>query len=115
MHDYKKLDVWKKSVDFVKRGYDLISNFPDSEKFGLTSQMRRSAVSIPSNIAEGVGRDSGKEFTHFLTISQGSCFELETQIIIAQRLGFLDEETDTLYKLNEIGKMIRSLRNSIRS
>lgn len=114
MHDYKKLEVWKKSVDFVKVCYDLTTGFPDSEKFGLTSQIRRSAVSIPSNIAEGAGRNSGKEFAHFLAISQGSCFELETQLIIAQQLGFLKEETDTMFKLNEIGKMIRSLRNSIK-
>jgi four helix bundle protein len=115
MHDYKKLEVWKKSVDFVKVCYDLTSSFPDSEKFGLTSQVRRSAVSIASNIAEGAGRDSNKEFAHFLAISQGSCFELETQIIIAQQLGFIGEESATLFKLNEIGKMIRSLRNSIRT
>lgn len=78
MHNFKELNVWKKSIDLAEYCYMLTSSFPKEEKYGLTSQMQRSAVSIPSNIAEGCGRVSEKELMHFISISMGSCYELDT-------------------------------------
>ena len=86
MHQYKELKLWQKSIDMVTRIYALTRDFPQNEKFGLVSQINRSAVSIPSNIAEGAGRNSDKEFVYFLAIAHGSSFELETQLIISRNL-----------------------------
>ena len=92
MGTHEKLDVWKLSVDFVTRIYKITQSFPSEEKFGLTNQMRRAAVSIPSNIAEGAARQSDKENIQFLYISLGSLSELETQLIISQNLGYCDSK-----------------------
>ncbi|MCP4460770.1 MAG: four helix bundle protein [Cytophagales bacterium] len=115
MHDYKKLDVWSKSMDLVKKVYDVSSSFPDKEKFGLISQMRRCSVSIPSNIAEGAGRISDKEFNNFLSYSLGSAFELETRLLLSVRLEFVKEEKvrNILSELESICKMIHSLKKRI--
>src|SRR4030042_1837369 len=86
---YRDLEVWKLSIDLVKKVYQITHNFPASEKFGLINQIRRAAVSIPSNIAEGQGRNSTKEFKQFLAISLGSVAELETQLIIAKEIEYL--------------------------
>lgn len=83
MHQYKKLDVWKKSIELAVEIYAYTKNFPSEEKFGLTSQIRRSVISIPSNIAEGAGRKSNKEFCQFLNIVYGSSCELDTQLLIS--------------------------------
>ena len=88
MHNYNELLVWKKARLFVKKVYLLTNDFPTEEKFGLISQMRRSAISIPSIIAEGSGRSSDKDFANFLSIALGSSFELETQIWLSMDLGF---------------------------
>lgn len=88
MGTHKNLDVWKISVDFVVTIYKVTENFPVDEKFGLTSQMRRAAISIPSNIAEGAGRNSDKENLYFLNIALGSIAELDTQLIVANKLGY---------------------------
>lgn len=82
MHQFKELTVWQKAVDLATDVYRYTKNFPAEEKFGLTSQIRRSVVSISSNIAEGVGRKSKKEFKHFLDIAYGSASELETQLLV---------------------------------
>ena len=92
MHQYKQLAVWQNAVDFVVDIYLNTNNFPTEERFGLTSQLRRAAVSIASNIAEGACRNTPGEFAHFLGISAGSVAEVETQLIIANRLGFVSEE-----------------------
>ena len=110
---HKDLDVWKKSIQFVKRVYEITSKFPDDEKYGLTNQMRRCAVSIPSNIAEGAGRNSKKEFKQFLYISLGSISELETQLIISSKLNYLKDKS-LLDELNEIRKMLFGLIKSIK-
>lgn len=112
---YKDLIVWRKSMDLVTLIYKLTTEFPESEKFGLYSQMRRSSISIPSNIAEGWGRNSSNTFKHFLNIANGSFCELETQIILSHDLGYLSEEyhTKLLEMLQEIGKMIFGLNNKI--
>lgn len=113
MHNFKELMVWQKGIDLAEHIYKLTSEFPSEEKFGIVSQMRRSAVSVPSNVAEGAGRKTDKDFSNFLSISLGSQFELETQLIISNRVGFLSE--DELIKrsseLIELQKMTRSLVN----
>ncbi len=89
MKKHKDLDVWKKSILLVTLIYDVTKGFPNEEMYGLTNQIRRSAVSVPSNIAEGSARQGDKEFAHFLYISLGSLSELETQLIIANNLNYL--------------------------
>jgi len=89
---HKKLDVWKMSMELVKRIYKMTDSFPKHEGFGLTSQIRRSAVSIPSNIAEGAARQTNKELVNFLHVSQGSLSELDTQLDIAYELKYISEE-----------------------
>src|SRR5690554_7663438 len=89
---YQDLRVWNNAMQLVEYVYRLTSNYPDSEKYGLVSQMRRAAVSIPSNIAEGNGRGSDKDYRRFLTIARGSLMELETQIILSARLGFVQND-----------------------
>ncbi len=111
MRPHEKLDVWIKSVDFVVTVYRTTEQFPKEEKFGLTSQIRRAAVSVPANIAEGAARTSPKEFMHFLSNAQGSASEVETELLIAHRLEYL-RETD--YRklrstLDDIGRMITGL------
>ena len=112
---YRDLEVWKLSIDFVKKVYQVTHNFPDSEKFGLINQIRRAAVSIPSNIAEGQGRNSTKEFKQFLAISLGSLAELETQLIIAKEIEYLTQNgLDALLSpLDRIRKMIKGLSKGI--
>ena len=113
MRTHLDLDVWKKSIQFVKNIYKITSKFPDTEKYGLTNQMRRCAVSIPSNIAEGAGRNSKKEFKQFLYISLGSISELETQLIISTELNY-QKDNSLLDELNEIRKMLFGLIKSIK-
>ncbi|WP_319524657.1 four helix bundle protein [uncultured Desulfosarcina sp.] len=107
--DHKDLEVWKKSIDTVIEIYRLSDAFPKSEIYGLTSQLRRAAVSIPSNIAEGAARGSDKEFLYFLNIASGSLAEVETQIIIAKRLGCVTTEEQILESVTTIRKMLAGL------
>jgi len=116
MKTHKDLNVWKKAMDLVVFVYQATSPFPDSERFGLTNQIRRSVVSIPSNIAEGAARTSDKEFLHFLSIALGSLAELETQLIIANRLKYISDtilETCDI-ELTSIRKMILGLKKSLK-
>ncbi len=114
---YRDLTVWQKSMDLVVSCYHESSRFPDSERYGLTSQLRRSASSVPANIAEGWGRGSSKEYLRFLSIAYGSLVELETHIQIAARLEYMDETKahSLLEQSNEIGKMISGLKKSIQN
>lgn len=89
MHQYKELKLWQKAIELDSEVYSLTSRFPDKERFGLISQINRAAVSIPSNIAEGAGRNSDKGFVQFLTITHASTYEVETQLIISKNLGYL--------------------------
>ena len=113
MHD--DLDVYKKSIDLVVGIYKVTKSFPKDEKFGLVNQMRRAAVSIPSNISEGYGRKSLNELIRFLYISKGSLNELETQITVSERLCLINENDSKILKIKitEISKMLCSLINSI--
>lgn len=108
IHSYKELIVWQKSIKLVKEIYLLTEKFPKTEVFGITSQMRRSAVSIPSNIAEGYGRRSHKEYLQFYAIAYGSSLELETQLVIAKELEIVSEKevVKTEALLNEVIKML---------
>ncbi|MBU0712925.1 four helix bundle protein [bacterium] len=108
MHNFKELHIWQRSRELVKVIYQLTGEFPNSEHFGLISQMRRSAISIPSNIAEGSRKSSNKDFIRFLEISHSSSFELETQLILSNDLGFITESElkNVLVILEEIQKMI---------
>lgn len=108
MAEYKKLIVWNRSVDFCTAIYKTTSTFPESEKFGLVDQLRRAAISIPSNIAEGSKRSGDKEFCHFLRISHGSGAEIETQLIIGNNLGYVSEKETNLL-LNELDQIMKML------
>jgi four helix bundle protein len=115
MNQYKNLKVWQKSLDLVVEVYKHTNDFPDKERFCLISQINRSAVSVVSNIAEGAGRNSNKEFNNFLGIALGSSCELETQLIIANRLKYLKEENlnTIMNSITEIQKMISALKKNI--
>lgn len=111
MGTFKELLVWQRSIELAKLVYDYTISFPVEERFGLTNQMRRCAVSIPSNIAEGYGRATDSELVHFMYISRGSCNELETQLILAYHLAFITEDkfNHLVLLIAEINKMISSL------
>ena len=113
---HKNLEVWKKSMDLVVSVYSMTAGFPPEEKYGITSQMRRAAVSVPSNIAEGCARNSTKELLQFLYVAQGSLSELETQYQIAIRLKF-EKQPDPMVEceIKTIGKMLNSLIKRIHS
>jgi len=98
---HKDLDVWRESIELVKEVYKVTAEFPKEELYNLTSQIRRCAVSIPSNIAEGAARKSKKEFINFLYVALGSCAELETQLIISKELGFIVDETVTFENIEK--------------
>jgi len=108
---HKKLEAWKQSMDLAIEAYGATKSFPSQETYGLTNQIRRAAVSIPSNVAEGAARQTKKEFTNYLHIAQGSLSELNTQLELAQRLGFLDTKSwGTLDKhMEPIDKIITGL------
>lgn len=116
LKSHKELVVWQKSMDLVVLIYELTSKFPKSELFGITSQMRRAAISIPSNIAEGWGRKSSKEYLQFMSIAYGSALELETQLILSKRLKLAEEQdfekAETV--LLEVLKMLNSMTNKSR-
>jgi four helix bundle protein len=114
--DHKGLIVWQKARVLVKEIYTKTSGFPASELYGLTSQMRRAAVSIPANIAEGAGRGSTKEYAHFISIATGSAVELETHLFIAHDLGFLNEANKNGLEdlLNEVLRMLKRMREALR-
>jgi len=109
------LQVWQLGMSLVEDIYAMTKQFPDTEKFGLCSQMQRAAVSIPSNISEGAARTGDREFLHFLSIARGSLCELETQVIIARNLDYASENNPLLAKINELFAKLSALMNSIRS
>jgi len=114
MNNHKDLDVWKKSLDLVENIYNITKDFPKEEIYALTTQMRRSVISIPSNIAEGAARNHNKEFIQFLYIALGSSTELETQVIIAERLGYLKNVNDFFRDIESIKKMLIGLINFLK-
>ena len=113
--DFKDLIVWQKAMELVTEVYKLVKKLPKEELFALSDQIRRSAISIPSNIAEGQGRNSTKEFNQFLAIAKGSKAELETQLLLCVKIKYLeDSEIETAINLiQEIGKMLNALQKSL--
>lgn len=117
MKDYKELDVWQKGVHLTTEAYRITRDFPHAETYGLTSQIRRAAVSVPANIAEGWGRGSAKEYIQFLMVARGSLLELETHLIISNRLGYLNETKSETARglIVDVGKMFTRLIHSLRA
>lgn len=117
MHNFEKLLFWQKSIELSKEVYIVCADLPNDEKFGLISQIKRSVISIPSNIAEGAGRNNDSEFFHFLGIANASSFELQTQLILIRELNLLDAEkvNSLISKLNEIQRMIYSFKANLKS
>jgi len=117
MRNFRTLDIWKNGISIVKQIYILSKRLPSEEKFGMRSQITRASVSIPSNIAEGCSRNSEMEFKRFLEISIGSLFEVETQLIICQELGFIPREDlkEILELITKEARMINSLINKIKT
>ncbi len=115
MHNFRELKIWVKGRNLVKEVYEVTSSFPRSEIYGLTNQMRRASVSIPSNIAEGSGRKSTKDFCRFLEIAFSSALELETQFYLSYDLTFMTEEQLDYFltKVHEIQKMISAFSDSL--
>ena len=114
MHRYKDLKVWQKAVELTKLIYEITLIFPVEEKFVLTNQIRRASVSIPSNIAEGAGRNSSKEFIQFIAIATGSCYEVERQLIIAIELKYIKAAEEIFKLIEEIQKMLFTFSNKLK-
>ncbi|MCE5269169.1 MAG: four helix bundle protein [Planctomycetaceae bacterium] len=112
---YRQLIAWQKAMDLVEAVYRTTNSFPKTEVYGLASQLQRAAVSVPSNIAEGQGRSTTRDFLHFLSIAQGSLMEVETQATIAKRLGYIEEpvESSLLEAAAEVGRLLNGLCNSL--
>jgi four helix bundle protein len=114
---YKELLIWQKGIKIVVLVYKLTKDFPKDEIYALTSQLKRASVSVPSNIAEGFGRQTDKSFNHFLNIARGSLNEIETQLIIAKELGFIDNEdvlNEILFLIDEEGKMLNAFAKNLK-
>ena len=112
---YKKLILWQNAIDFVEKAYSLTGSFPKNEQYGLVSQIRRAAVSVPSNISEGATRKSKKEFQQFLYIALSSLSEVETQLIIANRLGYVDSIEELSAEIIVMKKMTNKLISSLKT
>jgi four helix bundle protein len=117
MHNFEKLKIWQKAMDIASDIYKISLLLPEDEKFNLIHQIKKCAVSIPSNIAEGSGRNSNKEFIHFLGIANGSTFELITQLMLAKKLNLIDEEIiqPIINQLVEVSNMNFSFQKSLKN
>jgi len=117
LKNYRGLIAWQKAMELVETVYRLTRRFPKEELYGMTTQIRKAAVSIPSNIAEGQGRRTTPDFLHFLSIANGSLKETETQVLIAQRLHYINEQetSEAVNLTTEVGKLIHGLINSLRN
>jgi len=114
VRDYKDLDVWNRSMDLVVDVYDVVKSFPQEEQYSLVSQIKRSAISIPSNISEGASRNSKKELVQFFYIALGSASELETQLLISKKLGYSTNLDNLFSEITIIRKMLNSLISSLK-
>src|SRR5690606_25945404 len=116
MHRFEELKIWQKAMDITENCYRATENFPEEEKYGLTSQLRKSAISIPSNIAEGAGRNTNGEFMQFLGIANGSSFELLTQLYLSKRLDLITEDKvrPIINEVLEVSKMNYSLQRTLK-
>ncbi len=109
MYTHEKLEVWRESMRLVRTVYEMTKGFPKEEIYGLTQQMRRAAVSIPSNIAEGAARDGKKEYAYFISIARGSLAELNTQVKIGQMLGYTEEIPEVKKQMATVGRLLTGL------
>ena len=109
-----KLEVWKESIALVKAVYESTKTFPKEETYGLVSQMRRAAISVPSNIAEGAARTGSREFAQFLNVARGSLSELETQLIIAVELGYIGADHAIFSRLDKVSRLLTGLHKSVK-
>ena len=117
MHNFQNLTIWNEAMDLAQAVYATTKKFPKEEVYALTSQMQRAAVSIPSNIAEGAGRSTNKDFANFLGIAIGSCFELQTQILLSERLHYITAETreNLVTRLNQLQPQIVNFKKKLES
>ena len=113
MKSFRELEVWQYAMDLVELVYRKLKTFPKEEQFALCDQLRRAVVSVPSNIAEGFGRDSHKDFAHFLSQARGSLYEVSTQLEVAIRLGYMKPDDEITAKMNSVSKMLRSLKSHL--
>lgn len=113
MQNHKSLEVWQQAMELVKLTYLVSASFPKVEQFGLTSQMRRAAVSVPSNIAEGVARGTTKEYVHFLNIARGSLSELDTQFEIARMLEFVEDSHPVFQQIENVARLLTGLHRAM--
>ncbi len=112
---FRELEVWRESMDLVVLVYGLLDGLPAHERFALCDQLRRAVISIPSNIAEGFGRDSHKDFSHFLSIARGSLYEVDTQLEIAERMGYLSVSKAIRQQMNGVSRLIAALNRRLRT
>ena len=110
---FRELEVWQYSMDLVEMVYRKVRSFPQEEKFALCDQLRRAVVSIPSNIAEGFGRDTHRDFAHFLSQARGSLYEVDTQLEVAVRLGYMTPDSEIAAKMLSVSKMLRALHSHL--
>lgn len=115
MRPHYKLEAWKNSMDLVDKIYKITRDFPPEEKFGLTSQMRRSAISVPSNLAEGAARNGKAEFANFINIAKGSLSELETQLIISKRQNYMADISELVDLIGKVSSQLAGLHKHILS
>ncbi|WP_420577625.1 four helix bundle protein [Ekhidna sp.] len=115
MNNFRELKVWQRAIDLATLIYSLTKSFPESEKYGLTSQLQRATISVSSNIAEGSGRQTKPDFKHFLSISLGSLYEIESQLVVSHKLKYISEKevNMAITEVSEIQKMIYSLRSKL--
>ena len=115
LKSYNELEVWQLAMSLAEDVYGVVANFPKDEQFALCSQLRRAAVSVPSNIAEGFGRETTKDFLHFIAVARGSLYEMRTQIELARRLGYVENPESVLDKADRTAMMLNSLGSKLRS
>ena len=113
--DYRELEVWRMSMELCEQVYSLVRQFPSDERYALGDQLRRAAVSIPSNIAEGNGRDSKSDYARFLSIARGSLFEVQTQLELAERFKYVTISDETKQQITSISKMLYSMIRRLRA
>ena len=115
MHNFRELRIWKDSMEIAKMVHELIFKFPKEEKFALAQQINRCSVSIPSNIAEGAGRKTKKDFAHFISIAIGSSFELETQLLLSGEFNYINKEilADVILKITTLQRMMNKFRDTL--
>ncbi len=112
---HRNLEVWKRAIALAEQIYKITKNFPADERFALTDQIRRAVISVPSNIAEGSGRQTAKDFANFLSIARGSLAEIDAQLVVAQRLGYVSDINDVTNEIVQLSKMLNAFTTNLRS